>query len=555
MNLSTTTPAPTLRPYQRRAVDQLYSWFSLHGTGNPCIVLPTGSGKSHVIAELCREAVQSWPETRILLLTHQKELIEQDAEKLLQHWPDAPLGIYSAGIGVKELDRITFASIQSIHRKDEKVGHIDLVIIDEAHLVSHKDQGMYRKFLSALSEINPELRIIGLTATPYRMGHGMITDKPALFDDIIEVTSIAQLQRQGYLAILRSKVTAKKLSTEGVHLRGGEYIESELQKAVDKRDDSEAVVDEVIARAEDRNAWLFFCTGVDHARHVAEILLEKGITAATVTGDTPKAERDQIIADFKAGKIKALTNANVLTTGFDYPDIDLIVMMRPTMSPGLYMQMAGRGLRLKSNGGDCLVLDFAGVVAMHGPITLVRPPKKKGKGTGVAPSKICPECEEIIGASAKKCPACGYVFPVEEKGPDWYLREDDIMGLSTIVMTVKSWRWELHTGATSGKQSLQVSYYGCLSDPVIREWLVVFHDGYPGQYAMEVLAGIARHAGVDIWAPQSPDELVDAMNAGRPPAQVEFKKNGKFYRVKDRIWSEKKGEIEDDEPRASGFFL
>ena len=120
-----------LRPYQRKTIDQLWLWFEYHAQGNPCIVLPTGSGKSHVIAEICRESVQSWPETRILLLTHQKELIEQDAEKLLQHWPFAPLGIYSAGIGRREMDRITFASIQSIHRRADEVGYIDLVIIDE----------------------------------------------------------------------------------------------------------------------------------------------------------------------------------------------------------------------------------------------------------------------------------------------------------------------------------------------------------------------------------------------------------------------------------------
>jgi DNA repair protein RadD len=531
-----------LRSYQRKSIDQLYLWFQYHKEGNPCIVLPTGSGKSHVIAELCREAVQSWPETRILLLTHQKELIEQDAEKLLQHWPFAPLGIYSAGIGVKELDRITFASIQSIHRKADKVGHVDLVIIDEAHLVSHKDQGMYRKFLNALSEINPDLRIIGLTATPYRMGHGMITDEPALFDDIIEVTSIAQLQRQGYLAILRSKSTVKKLSTEGVHLRGGEYIESELQKAVDKQEDSELVVDEVIARAGDRKAWLFFCTGVEHAQHMRDILIERGIPAACVTGDTPKAEREEILEDFKAGRIRALTNANVLTTGFDYPDIDLIAMVRPTMSPGLYIQMAGRGLRLKSHGGDCLVLDFAGVIAQHGPITQVRPPRKKGQREGVAPSKVCPECEEIIGASAKTCPCCGYEFPKEEHGPGYYLRDDDISGLENIIMKVNSWTWDVHTGKSSGKQSLKVSYYGALSDPVVQEYLVVFHPGYPGEWAMGQLREIAEQAGVDIMQQNTPVDLCMSMQRGRPPTEIEYRKNGKFYRVKQRIWKE----IDDD---------
>ena len=551
---------PTLRPYQRKSIDQLYMWFEMHSQGNPCIVLPTGSGKSHVIATLCKEAVQGWPDTRILMLTHQKELIEQDYAKLLSHWSDAPAGIYSAGMGRREIEPITFAGIQSVWKRAEEFGYIDLIIIDEAHLVSHKDEGIYRKMLSSLTVINPALRVIGFTATPWRMGHGLITDGSALFDGIIEVATIAQLQRDGYLAMLRSKATTKKLSTEGVHLRGGEYIESELQAAVDVQEASEAVVDEVISLASTRSSWLFFCTGVDHAYHVRDILSSRGIPAACVTGETPKKEREEILSGFKDGTIKAVTNANVLTTGFDYPDIDLIVMMRPTMSPGLYMQMAGRGLRPKTNGGDCIVLDFAGVVAQHGPIISVRPPRKKGKGEpGVFPSKICPQCDEIIAAQAKTCPSCGYVFPVEEKGPDWYLHNDDISGLANTVMRVRSWRWELHTGKTSGKQSLQVSYFGDLSDPVIREWHVVFHPGYAGQYALEQLAIIARHSGVDIWAPDSPEAVVEVLNAGKPPSVVEFRKSGKYYRVKYSRW-EAKDEAKDEEVdlpelECSGFFL
>ncbi|MFA5544668.1 MAG: phage terminase large subunit family protein [Sphaerochaetaceae bacterium] len=201
-----------LRPYQKKAINLLYKWFTQHD-GHPCLVLPTGSGKSHIIAELCKDALQNWPETRILMLTHVKELIEQDAAKLRQHWPNAPLGIYSAGIGKKEIgEPITFAGIQSI--RNQEVGYIDLVIIDEAHLVSHKAEGVYRTFLGKLQEANPDIRVIGLTATPYRMGHGLITDGSAIFDDLIEPVTIEELQDQGYLADLRSKVV-KKRTLEG----------------------------------------------------------------------------------------------------------------------------------------------------------------------------------------------------------------------------------------------------------------------------------------------------------------------------------------------------
>ena len=183
-----------LRDYQQRAIDQLYAWFANGNKGNPCLVLPTGSGKSHIVAALCKDALQNWPDTRILMLTHVRELIEQNAEKMRLHWRGAPMGIYSAGLGRKQLgEPITFAGIQSIRKRASQVGHIDLCIIDECHLVSHKDEGGYRSFLAELKAINPALRVAGLTATPYRLGHGMITDKPALFDDLIEPVTIEEL--------------------------------------------------------------------------------------------------------------------------------------------------------------------------------------------------------------------------------------------------------------------------------------------------------------------------------------------------------------------------
>ena len=332
-----------LRDYQQRAIDQLYQWMRDGGEGNPCLVLPTGAGKSHIVAELCKDAVQNWPDTRILMLTHVKELILQNAEKMREHWPNAPLGIYSASIGRKELDEpITFAGIQSISKKSAQIGHVDLIIIDECHLVSHKDEGGYRSLIAELTAINPALRVIGLTATPYRLGHGLITDAPAIFSALIEPVSIEELIYKGFLATLRSKPTKAKLSTDGVHKRGGEFIESELQAAMNTDDNNYAVVREIISRADDRKAWLFFCAGVAHAEAVRDVLKEHGVTAECVTGATSKTERERILREYKAGKIKALTNANVLTTGFDYPNIDLIAMMRPTMSPALYVQKIGR---------------------------------------------------------------------------------------------------------------------------------------------------------------------------------------------------------------------
>lgn len=522
-----------LRDYQQRSLDQLYAWLSANA-GNPCLVLPTGAGKSHIVAALCKDALQNWPETRILMLTHVKELIEQNAEKMRQHWPGAPMGIYSASLRRKHLgEPITFAGIQSIRNKAQEIGHVDLVVIDECHLVSHKDEGGYRTLLQALTAINPALRVIGLTATPYRLGHGLITDAPALFHGLIEPVTIEELVFKGHLSTLRSKRTTVRLDTSGVHKRGGEYVESELQAAVDTDLNNEEVVRETIALAGDRRSWLFFCAGVQHAEHIAETLRSHGIATGCITGGTTRREREETIAAFKAGHLRALTNANVLTTGFDAPSIDLLVMLRPTMSASLYVQMAGRGMRVAPGKEDCRVLDFAGVVQTHGPITAVQPPKRKGEGSGEVPMKVCEACDELVHISVMICPACGAPFPTPEK-TGFTLRNDDIMGIDGEVLEVTSWHWREHTSRTSGKDMLAVTYYGSLSDAPVTEYLTVLHEGYAGDKAMRLLSTLATNAGAVLGNTLA--ESVDALNGAAPPREVEFRKDGKFHRILKRTW-------------------
>lgn len=532
-----------LREYQQRAIDMLYEWFEAGNQGNPCLVLPTGAGKSHIIAALCKDALQNWPETRVLMLTHVKELIEQNAEKMRLHWPGAPMGIYSASIGKKQLgEPITFAGIQSVRNKARDLGHIDLVIIDECHLVNHKDEGGYRHLLGELTAINPALRVIGLTATPYRLGHGLITDKPAIFDALIEPVSIEELVFKGHLAILRSKQTEFKLDTSGVHKRGGDFIESELQAAVDTDDNNEAMIDEVIKRAEGRKSWMFFATGVRHAERLRDILLSRGISAVAVTGNMAKKEREQAIADFKSGKITAITQVGCLNVGFDHPDIDLLVMARPTMSPGLYLQMAGRGMRPKSHTDHCLVLDFAGVVATHGPITAVQPPKKAGDGNSESPVKVCDNCGELCAIAARVCPACGHPFPEPER-KKLELHDDDIMGLEGKDMEVSSWIWRRHVSRASGKEMLACTYYGGLSDRPVTEYLPVLHDGYAGQKAMRQLMMMAKSAGAHLAeaahmeGSEGLEYIAAQMSKSMPPTSIKYRMDGKFYRVLNRSWT------------------
>ena len=524
-----------LRDYQTRSLTMLYDWMR-QNDGHPCVVLPTGSGKSVVIAELCRQAVSEWPETRILMLTKSMELITQNAQKLRAVWPNAPLGIYSASVGRKDLgEPITIGGPLSIVNVLDQLGSISLLIVDECHDISHKEEGTYRKIIAHLLSVNPDMRVVGYTASPYRMGHGLITDKPAIFDGMIEPVSIEELVHKGYLSILRSKSTDLRLSTEGVKKRGGEFIESDLQRAVDTEDNNRRMVQEVIARASGRKSWMFFCTGVSHAEHIRDLLIEHGVSAVAVTGEMAKRDREQAISDFRSGKITAVTNVNCLSTGFDHAEIDLLVMARPTMSPGLYLQQAGRGMRVAPGKADCLVLDFAGVVARHGPITAVQPPSRQGKGEGDPPVKACPECHELVAISAKACSACGFVFPLPPP-KKLELRSDDIMGLEGSEIEVSAWRWRPHTSRASGKLMLSCTYYAGMTDPPITEYLPVLHEGYAGQRAMEQLGRIAEHAQVHLAQHQTLDTLAAVLSRGKHPRMIEVKKDGRFHRVLRRQW-------------------
>lgn len=473
----------TLRPYQQAAITAIYGYFQTH-TGNPLVVIPTAGGKSLVMASFIEGVLKAWPDQRILIVTHVRELIAQNHAEMIGLWPDAPSGIYSAGLGKREAQaRILFAGIQSIHRRAAEIGHTDLVLIDEAHLIPGKSSTMYRRFLDALKAINPALKVIGLTATPFRLDCGMLHEgQNALFTDIAYEAPVRALIDAGYLSPLVSKQPATRLDVSKVGTRAGDFIARDLAAAVDQDAITRAAVAEIIAHGRDRKSWLAFCSGVEHARHVAEEFGRQGISCRTIFGDTPKDERDAILAAFKRGEIRALASMGVLTTGFNAPGVDLIALLRPTQSAGLYVQMVGRGTRLAPGKENCLVLDFAGNVRRHGPIDLVRP-KRPGDGSGgEAPTKVCPECDSIIALSATECPDCGYVFPA---------REVKIAPTAaTLPVLSPKQRWLPVTGVSysrhdkaGGRPSLKVTYSCGLA--TYSEWVCLEHQGYARQKAAE----------------------------------------------------------------------
>lgn len=524
--MTATTITMQLRPYQEEAVQSLYDYFS-RNDGNPLIVLPTGTGKSLTLSAFLKRAIEEWPETRVLVLTHVKELIQQDYAALMNIWPEAPAGIYSAGLNQRDIDaKILFAGIQSIHKHAYKVQRCDFVIIDEAHLLSDNNNSMYRNFLNELREINPRLKVIGFTATPFRLDSGLLYDSEnSLFNDISYEASILDMINQGYLAPVVPKRTKTQLDVSNVGTRGGEFIPGQLEKAVDLDPINQAAVEEIIEWGKDRRSWLVFCSGVDHAHHIRDALRAHGATAETVVGSTPSAERARILEDFKSGKLRALTNANVLTTGFDAPGTDLIALLRPTKSTGLYVQMLGRGTRKAPNKTDCLVLDFANNVKLHGPLDLIKGGKKNKTEGGVAPTKECPECDSIVPASVRECPDCGYEFPrtvkIEEKAATDAILSTQIQPEWVKVTNVS---YAYHAGKNGKPPSLRVNYQcGLLRH---NEWICFQHPGYPREKAVKWWMRRTK-------AP-APTMITEALGRAYildKPREILVRQSGKFFEV------------------------
>ncbi len=403
-----------LRPYQTEAVSAVYDHLRRR-ENNPCIVIPTAGGKTPVMATICRDAALRWG-GRVLVLAHVKELLQQTADTLRCVAPDLDIGVYSAGLKSRDTDHsIIVAGIQSVFRRACELGRFDLVLIDEAHLIPFDGEGMYRQFLADAQVINPHVRVIGLTATPYRLKGGMICNPDHFLNHVCYEVGVRELIVQGYICQLKSRAGRTKANLSNLHVRGGEFVAGEVEAAMDEHSLVQAACEEVVALTQDRRSVLIFTSGVQHGRHVARTIERMAKQeCGFICGDTPGLEREMVLTRFKAGDIKYLANVNVLTIGFDATGIDCVVLLRPTNSPGLYYQMVGRGFRLHPDKDNCLVLDYGGNILRHGPVDDLQVQQPGAGVGGEAPAKECPECQALVHAGYAACPECGYEFPPPE---------------------------------------------------------------------------------------------------------------------------------------------
>jgi DNA repair protein RadD len=532
------------RYYQQESHDAAWDYLR-YSPGSPVIVLPTGAGKSLVIAMLVEQAREY--DARVIVLQHRKELIEQNAEKIQTLLPDIRIGINSAGLKQRDYDHdVICAGIQSVYRAAEKFGRRELIIIDEVHLVGDNDSSMYGQFLHGITELNQKARLVGLTATPFRTGEGVVCGPDKLFQEICYESQTGRLIEEGYLCPVTNKPADATVDTSGIKVRGGEFIAGDAERAFDTDRHVQEACLETVEKCQGRHSILVFAAGVTHAEHVTEELAhltqEK---VGLITGDTFPMERQQLLADFKKGDLRWLINCNVLTTGFDAPCIDAIAVLRATMSPGLFAQIVGRGLRKHESKENCLILDFGENIKRHGSLddpNYGRDELSEGEGDGEGQTKQCPNCENDVAVNFKTCPECGFEFPCDVK-PRHETEADEhssVIGeAEPECWTVTSVNWTRHTkrNAPDAPPTLRLDYYcqplnenlGNLTETRIQEWVCIEHVGFA---ATKAKAWWDAHSNEPM-----PTSVSDAIwmldrHMGRMPARLTTIQEGKWRRIR-----------------------
>jgi DNA repair protein RadD len=536
-----------LRHYQSKAVDAAIK--SIIGGRNPVLCLPTGSGKSLVIAELCRIATKSY-NSKILVLQHRKELIEQNADKIRRLIPEVDIGIYSAGLNSKQSTQdVVVAGIQSLFRNPSVIGDRDLIIIDECHLVPLNGKGMYKSVLDHFQGTGA--RTVGLTATPYRTGEGKIVgdEENYTFDEIAYTAMIMPMIEEGFLCKLVSSEALGSVDTSNLNKRMGEFVQSEMEQLFE-RSDIRAAVREMIFWTASRHSIMVFATSIFHAETLRDQIRElQDDRVEMITGNTPDEDRAEFLKGFRDLSIRWLINVDVLTTGFDAPVVDAVCILRATASPGLYSQMVGRGLRVHESKTDCLVLDFGENIRRHGAIDRVKIKKQKWMVPADANDdpelieedeedngeKLCPQCNVVVQGETRYC-ECGFEFEIIFRHQRECEKDVNILGETAPkwfdVRSVNYRRWQKEGKLATLRVDYDVKIDGKTSLTTISEWVCFDHEGY------------ARGKANSWWRKRSnsepPEDVAEAIDMIRcnkvsMPSKISAQRDGDYWTIKDVV--------------------
>lgn len=396
----------SLRPYQDECGIALME--DIGNKGNPILQLPTGAGKSIIIADICRRCYEKWGGIKILVLTHRAKLVEQDAEKFNKLGLEP--NVYCAELRKKQIGQFTLASILSVARKPELFADTNLVVVDEVQMINNENEGSYRKFLSQL----PKAKVVGLSATPYRLKGGCCYGKDRLFNRLSYKIGFADLVKQGYLTPPINYDGNSEDKLDDVKITAGDFNLGDLNKHFNNI--VEKCCTDLVKRMKDRHYVLVFACSIVHAEAIAKCLNALGEQARVYHSELTLEQDKEIIKSFENKEFKYLVSIDKLGVGFDAPFVDGLGLMRPTMSRALAIQQLGRGSRLYEGKKDFLVADYAGNIRRHNllhpddydvPYEQIQKPKRRG---GDAPHKVCPNCQQICASRTTICD-CGYKFP------------------------------------------------------------------------------------------------------------------------------------------------
>jgi DNA repair protein RadD len=418
-----------LRPYQQEAVSALFQFYLQSDETAGLCVLPTASGKTIVFAEFIRQLLLEKPNTRVLMLAHTQEIVQQNEDKLKQVWSNSgcivDVGIFCAGLNRKEINQITSASRDSIVNEIGEYPEWDLVIVDEAHLIPPKQTARYQYILDTINLHGKDPKIVGFTATPFRMASGEIfgdssyKNKDKLFKKLIYKKRIDELINTGYLCSLRAVVVNNNAIANTSNIRiskNNDFIQKDLEQVTAVEALVKCIVDDWSTKTSAKLPTVFYASSVAQGLMFEQVLAELGFDYPLITSYTPKDDRKNYLQDFNSGKLDGLINIATLTTGWDSPILACIVLARPTMSTSLFLQIVGRGLRLHPSKSETLLLDYGKNLERFGMIERVKPILEERKyHNEIYLVTSCSVCDTVVSVYEIECPFCTET-----------LRDDDI---------------------------------------------------------------------------------------------------------------------------------
>jgi DNA repair protein RadD len=389
----------TLRPRQVQAINDIRAAYQ-RGSRAPILCAATGFGKTHTSAQIIRSALDRG--RTVWFLAHLREILEDTAKRLRS--VDIPFGEIAAGKPREYHRRVQIVSVQTAVRRDD-LPKPDLVIVDECHLAVATT---YKKVLGKIG--NPML--LGLTGTPCRLdGRGL----GELFDEIIPTCSTGTLISEGLLAPIKYFAPHRPDLT-GLRMSGGDYRQSDLDGEMDKSTITGDVIKHYQKHCDGKRA-VAFCTSIKHAEHVAAEFQAAGYKAVAISGESKRSERTEALSGLREGRLQVVCNAQLWVAGVDVPQIECIMLLRPSKSLTFYLQAIGRGLRMAPGKTHLTVLDHAGCIFEHGPPDMERKWSLQGrqKGKRATPVRQCPACF-CAHVPAPVCPECGYRYPSPNRG-------------------------------------------------------------------------------------------------------------------------------------------